>query len=277
VHVLHTSRKDSPCKDCVVVFDPAGKFLRSWGDQFVGGAHGFDLFTENGSEVLYITDLNHGLFKCTLDGKVLWHVENPRPDLYKDKKLKYRPSNVAVAPSGDIYLADGYGSFLIHHLDHQGNYKKTFGGPGWEKGQTNHPHGLFIDNRGKEPLLIVGMNGFGDGHPGLAQAFNLDGEHHSFWPTELRSPRSFDRRGDLVVIPDLDARVTLVGPDNKPVAQLGDAWTTKDEVRGKRKLARNAFTPGQHVCPHDAAFDKDGSIFISEWVENGRIIKLQKI
>ena len=34
VHVFHTSRKESPSKDCVVVFDPQGNFVRSWGEQF---------------------------------------------------------------------------------------------------------------------------------------------------------------------------------------------------------------------------------------------------
>src|SRR5438445_270156 len=41
VHVLHTSNKNSPCKDTVVVFAPDGSFVRSWGEQFFGTAHGF--------------------------------------------------------------------------------------------------------------------------------------------------------------------------------------------------------------------------------------------
>src|SRR3954468_20004675 len=43
VYVLHTSRKTSPVKDTVVVFDKEGKFLRSWGAEYFGTAHGFDL------------------------------------------------------------------------------------------------------------------------------------------------------------------------------------------------------------------------------------------
>jgi hypothetical protein len=44
-----------------------------------------------------------------------------------------------------------------------------------------------------------------------------------------------------------------------------------------RTKSRDHFTPGKFVCPHDAAFDKDGSIFISEWVDVGRVTKLQKV
>src|SRR5436309_2275095 len=92
VHVLHMSRKTSPCKDCVVVFDPQGKFVRSWGETFFGSAHGFDLIVEDGQEILYITDLKRGLYTTTLDGKLIWHVE--KPPFYEGKEIKYVPSNV---------------------------------------------------------------------------------------------------------------------------------------------------------------------------------------
>ena len=71
--------------------------------------------------------------------------------------------------------------------------------------------------------------------------------------------------------------VTLIDEENRVVAELGDGWTTHDEVRALRTKSRDHFTPGKFVCPHDAAFDKDGSIFISEWVEVGRVTKLQKV
>ena len=152
VHILHTSTKDSPSKDTVLHFDSKGRFIRSWGKDFEGSVHGFDLVEEGGREFLYITDQKRGLFKTTLDGKIVWHIE--KPDFYRDKTLSFRPSNVAVAPSGDVYLSDGYGSYFIHHFDSRGRYKRTFGGPGQDKGQTTHPHGLFVDTRGKEPLLV---------------------------------------------------------------------------------------------------------------------------
>jgi hypothetical protein len=31
------------------------------------------------------------------------------------------------------------------------------------------------------------------------------------------------------------------------------------------------------VCPHDAAFDHHGSIFVAEWVAYGRVVKLEKL
>jgi hypothetical protein len=277
VYVLHTSRSTSPVKDTVVVFDRDGKFLRSWGAEYFKTAHGFDLVEEDGREVFYITDMARGLFKTTLDGKVIWHVA--KPPFYDDHKdLKYTPTNVAVAPNGDVYFADGYGSWFIHHLDKNGNYKRTFGGPNEDDTKaTIHPHGLYVDVRGKEPLVVVAENDPKGLKPGRLHAFNLDCEHHSILPTKVRSPRHFDRRGNLVVIPDLDAVVTLINEENRVVAQLGDGFTTMKEVRTLRTKPREQFTPGKFVCPHDAAFDAAGNIYVSEWVEVGRVTKLRKV
>jgi hypothetical protein len=277
VYVFHTSRKTSPVKDAVVAFDKTGKFLRSWGSEYAGSAHGFDLVVEDGQQFFYLTDLKQGLFKTTLDGKVIWHVA--KPPFYNDRKdLKYTPTNVAVAPSGDVYFADGYGSWFIHHLDKNGNYKRTFGGPNDDdKKATIHPHGLYVDTRGKEPLVVVAENDPKGKNPGRLHAFNLDCEHHSVLPTKVRSPRHFDRRGHLTVIPDLDAVVTLIDENNQIVVQLGDGFTTMAEVRTLRTKPRDQFKPGKFVCPHDAAFDADGNIYVSEWVDVGRVTKLRKI
>jgi hypothetical protein len=191
--------------------------------------------------------------------------------------VKYRPSNVAVAPNGDVYLADGYGSYYIHHFTRDGRYVRTFGGPGENAGQTQHPHGLFVDRRGSEPLLVIGENDPKGEKPGRLQALALDGTHKRFLPTPVRSPRHFDQQGKLAVIPDLDARVTLVDENYQTVANLGDGWTTKTEVRTLRTKTSDNFTAGKFVCPHDAAFDQDGSIFVAEWVAYGRLVKLEKV
>jgi hypothetical protein len=275
VHVLHTSRPENQCKDTVVVFDSRGSFVRSWGETFFGTAHGFDLIEEDGREVFYITDMARGLYKTTLDGEIIWHVA--RPEFYEGKNLRYTPTNVAIAPNGDLYFADGYGSWYIHHLDKNGRYIGTFGGPGDSSDATIHPHGLFVDNRGKEPLVVVAENDPNGRKPGRLHRFTLDCKHHSYLDTPVRSPRHFDRRGNLVVIPDLDAVVTLIDEKNRVVTQLGDGFTTFEEVRALRSKSRDQFKPGKFICPHDAAFGHDGSIYISEWVDVGRLTKLEKV
>ena len=43
IYVHHTVHKDSQSSDAVLVYDEKGKFIRSWGPMFRGGAHGMHL------------------------------------------------------------------------------------------------------------------------------------------------------------------------------------------------------------------------------------------
>ena len=64
--------------------------------------------------------------------------------------------------------------------------------------------------------------------------------------------------------------------DNKLIVHLGDSnaptWNSP-----LRTQPRERFTPGIFVQPHGAAFDRDGNIFVVEWVEVGRVTKLRKV
>lgn len=78
---------------------------------------------------------------------------------------------------------------------------------------------------------------------------------------------------DVLLIPDLESRVTLFDKDNKLITHLGG-----DEIPGKlRGAAREDFPPGQFIHPHGCRFDRDGNIFITEWVQVGRITKLRRV
>jgi len=105
------------------------------------------------------------------------------------------------------------------------------------------------------------------------QNFTLDGQHINFVTDELRAPCHFHTRGELMVIPDLESRVTLFDKNNKLVTHLGDGGS----YVGLRDQSRDHFTPGKFVAPHSAYFDHDGNIFVVEWVEVGRVTKLRRI
>jgi hypothetical protein len=194
---------------------------------------------------------------------------------------EYKPTNVAVVPAdekdgtgkphpmrGYVFVADGNGKSWIHVLDPSGNYVRSFGGPGSQRGQTSCPLGIAIDSRQEgEPRLVVA-----DRSNRRLQYFTLDGRHTAFVTDELRSPCHFDTRGELLLVPDLEARVTLLDKDNKLVVQLGDG-----ENFGLRDKPREQFVAGKFIAPHSACFDNEGSIFVVEWVEVGRVTKLRKV
>ena len=55
IYVHHTVHATSERHDTMVVFDKHGKFVRSWGSEFEGGAHGLHIRREGSDEFLYLT------------------------------------------------------------------------------------------------------------------------------------------------------------------------------------------------------------------------------
>jgi hypothetical protein len=261
----------------MVVFDPNGKFVKSWGKEFKGGAHGLHIRREGKEEFLYLCDIQRGLMvKATLNGEEVFTLGYPKDSepyatsQAEGKPLKYSPTNVAVAQNGDIYIADGYGSSYLLQYNSKGEYIRTFGGPGNEPGQLSCPHGLIIDERGPKPILVVA-----DRSNKRIQRFTLDGKHIDFlYGTNAPCHFNVYKNGDMVV-PDLFARVTLMDGANRTITNLGD--DSQSDYMQTRKLSRDHFKPGKFVCPHSACFDHAGNIYVVEWVEVGRVTRLQKV
>ena len=119
------------------------------------------------------------------------------------KPAPYNPTNIAIAPNGDIYVGDGYGSYYVNQYTSKGEYIRTFGGKGSEPGRLAEPHGIWVDTRAAAPVLVVA-----DRRNNRLQRFTLDGTHIDFVPG-FRLPCHFDEQNGTVVIPDLHGRVTL--------------------------------------------------------------------
>jgi len=277
IYIHHTVFATSEKADTMVIFDSDGKFVKSWGKEFKGGAHGLTIHREGTNEFLYLCDTKRALVvKTTLNGEEVFTLGYPKeaepyakpgPD---GKPIKYSPTNLAVAPNGDFYVADGYGSSYINQYNSDGHYIRTFGGPGKEAGQLLCPHGIMVDTRGPEPILTVA-----DRTNQRLQRFTLEGKHIDFlYGTPAPCHFGVYKNGD-VVLPDLFARVTLLDRNNQLITQLGD--DSYSNYMETRKLTRDHFTPGKFVCPHGACFDHAGNIYVVEWVEVGRVSRLQKV
>jgi hypothetical protein len=276
IYVHHTVHATSDQHDTMVVFDEDGRFVRSWGKQFEGGAHGLHVTRDGANESLYLCDTKRAIVaKVTPSGEIVWQLGYPREsDKYPvnadgTPAVKYSPTNVAVAPNGDIYVADGYGSSYIIQYDAGGKYIRTFGGKGTQAGQLDCPHGLMVDTRAATPVLLVA-----DRANRRLQTFSLDGTHLGL-ADGFPHPCHFDEHKGTIVVPDLHARVTLIDTQNRIVAQLGEAPV--DSWKSIRSGPRAGFPSGQFVCPHSACFDHAGNIFVVEWVEVGRVTKLRKV
>lgn len=282
-------------EDTVVVFDPAGKYVRSFGKEYHAGGHGIDIRKEGSDEFAYLSNMSAGgpVVKCSLKGEVVWEKKGPPADAAgyapkppakeggKPTAAKYNPTNVAFLPDGGFFVADGYGSNFVHKYDAAGKWVKAFGGTGSDAGQFRTPHGLWVDARDPvKPVLVVC-----DRANARLQTFTPDGEFVSATkPREtVLFPANVDVRGGVLMVPDLHARVSLFDKQNNVIAHLGEDKAWRERVVGSLskgpavRVQPKEWPAGKFVHPHDAAFDKDGNIFVVEWVVTGRVTFLKKV
>lgn len=290
LYVIHEGRENLKDHPSIFVFDREGKFIRAFGQQFQGGGHGIEIRTEGKQQFIWVAAYQQvkSFAKLTLTGETVWQKFAPMesklyPEGEDTKPAKrwgrdaFLPTNFAFLPDGGFYLADGYGSYRIHRYDPAGKWVSMFGAIGKENGQFQTSHGVWLDDRpGRQPSVVVC-----DRANKRLQWFTLDGQHLKTLDGFIL-PANIDSRGDVLLVPDLSARITLLDKDNKVITHLGEdpewrAAVLKDGMKLRREEKGEGWVSGKFLHPHDACFDADGNIFVAEWVNTGRITKLRKV
>ena len=275
IYITHQGNPGS-----IFVFEPNGKFLRSMGklhNKGTGKGHGIDIRQEGSEEFIYLSPSDATLFytKMTLGGEVVW--KKGRAEINKDsggvldQAKRYRPTNTSFRPDGGYYLGDGYGSNYLFEYDRDDKFVRAIGGAGKQDGQFSTPHGQWLDDRDGTPKLVVA-----DRANKRLQWFDSEGKHIKTLDGFL-FPADIDTKDDLMLIPDLHARITILDAENSFAAHLGDDEQWRAQVLGNRMKMRGTpeqCKPGRFIHPHDACFDANGDIFVVEWVKTGRVTKL---
>ncbi|TDU72895.1 hypothetical protein EI77_01361 [Prosthecobacter fusiformis] len=141
----------------ILIFDKEGHVLDAWTLRLKAG-HGLSLDTRDGQEYLWLCDSSGAsVIKTSLKGEVLLKLPHAKDCGAYDATSKYAPTEAAVAPNGDVYVADGYGSQFILQFDAQGKFIRKFGGlssQAMNPGKFMQAHGVTIDLRGPEPLVL---------------------------------------------------------------------------------------------------------------------------
>lgn len=187
VYVLH--RNDAMP---IMVFDSHGKFLRAWGQGMFKTTH--FLRVDRGN--VWITDRGDmQAFKFSSAGKLLMTLgkkgvtgDNNSQDTFNGM------ADVAVAKSGDIFIADGEGpNARVVKFSKDGKFIKWWGGKGTNPGQFNVPHSISVDS--KDRFYVA------DRSNNRIQIFDQSGKFLEQW-VNFGTPWGLFIKNDLIYVVD---------------------------------------------------------------------------
>ena len=269
-------------KNNIIIYDRSGKLLTTWGKEFPGG-HGLTLFDEGGTDMLLICDPQTGrVVKTTTDGKTIMELPHPTKIGAYGEKDAWLPTETAVAPNGDIYVADGYGSQYILQFNAKGEYIRKFGGPGSGDDQFSTAHGVCIDRRDPKNITLIctsrGHNSF--------KRFTLEGKYLStlFLPGAFVCRAVIDGENLYAGVcwsrlryleqTNNSGFVTILDKNDKVISNPGG---TAPEYRdGTLQLMVQAQPIFNHC--HDVCIDGDKNIYVCQWNAGKTYpIKLERI
>lgn len=253
-------------KNNVLIYDKSGKLLEAWGTEYPG-AHGLTLHQENGEDFLFIADNNrHEVIKTTIDGKVVMTIPFPKKEGKYKSEDQFIPTETAIAPNGDIYIADGYGAQFISHFNAKGELLNIFGGRGEGDDYFDNAHGICLDDRdAKNPTLLITAR-----QRNQLKRFSLAGElievidlpgayicrpvihGENVYLAVLISKLPWDSQSGFVCILNKDNKVISVPGGSTPIY--------KDN---KLEQLHQTIKVFQH--PHDVCIDDDKNIYVAQW------------
>ncbi len=248
--------------DPVVLFDTEGNVIRSFGAGMILWPHG--MFVDREGNV-WIADAlgfgeqpagrGHEVLKFSPQGELLMTL-GQKGVAGTGEDTFTKPSDVLVAPNGDIFVADGHdagGNNRIVKFSADGTFIKAWGSTGSEDGEFRDPHALAMDSQGR---LFVG-----DRANSRIQIFDQDGNHLSTWT-------QFGRPSGLFI----DENDVLYAADSESNYERNPGWQRGIYIGSARTGWVSHFIPDPEPNPDESgtsgaegvAVDAQGNVYGAE-------------
>lgn len=252
---------DTPEIDPIMLVDQEGNILKMFGKNMIVWPHGIHVDPDGN---LWIADARgdeerkkgHQVHKFSPDGELLMSIGTAGV-AGQDKYVFTNPNDVAVAPNGDIFVADGHRPGTNNRIvkyNSKGEYIMEFGSAGAERGQFNEPHALAINSEGK---LFVG-----DRHNSRVQIFDLEGNHIDQWTQFGRPSGVYIDKNDMMYVADSESNTGYQrNPGWERGIRIGDSRT--GWVSAFIPDPNQGYMPGTSVAEGVTA-DEDGNIYSAE-------------
>jgi hypothetical protein len=282
-------------KNNVLVYSQNGKLLDAWGTGFPG-AHALKIVNENGEDFIYLVDsgwiLNRQwdghstdnwaspynkviaqsgfVAKLTLDGRLIFTIGHPQTIGVYRPDQPFRPTDVAIAPNGDIYITDGYGSDYLLQYDSQGRYIRHWGGADHSDAQLrlHNTHGIEVDLRNpNDPVLMVSSRA-----ENALKIFSLTGDYRS----SIKTPGAYIGgpvfHGDHFYAPvcwshlegknaDDSGFISIFDKHNKLIANLGG--TQPEYINDELQPMHTTWDIFNHC--HAVCVDDEQNLYVGQW------------
>jgi DNA-binding beta-propeller fold protein YncE len=207
----------------ILKFDASGKLLKSFGVGIFAYPHGFTMGPDGN---LWASDVNdqetvlgmsaknsagvimgQEVLKLSPDGKILMMlgkegVGGTGPDMFD------RPTGVAIAPNGDIFVSDGHypnkhDAARVVKFSKDGRFIKSWGHKGSAPGEFDEPHDIFIGGSAERVYVADRRNR-------RIQVFDQDGNFIAAWKQFGQPSSVFVGKDDTIYVgasfPDPNAK-----------------------------------------------------------------------
>ena len=246
----------------VLKFDASGNLVKSFGAGMIVRPHGLFIDRKNN---IWVTDgdAENGkgdqVFEFNQDGTVLLTlgkagVAGDREDTFN------KPSDVLIAPNGDIFVADGHGpgsNARIMKFSPDGKFKKAWGKQGTAPGEFNNPHSLAMDSKGRLFVADRGNN--------RVQIFDQDGKFLEEWKQFGRPSGVYIDKHDILYVADSESNMS-----RNPGVRRGIRVGSVKDGKVTAFIPDPVLNPGQGLEPTNGtaaegvAADDAGNVYGAE-------------
>lgn len=192
-------RKNPP----ILVFDAEGEMIDSWGDDLLVDGHG--IYVTGDDKIFAVARGVHEVIKFNVEGEIILRIGNRERPLWGAPFN--HPTDIAVSPSGEIYVSDGYGNARVHKFSPKGELLLSWGSPGRKPGEFHTPHGIWVDN---EEMVYVA-----DRDNNRVQIFNAEGIYLTSWTDFFHPMDIFMDSNGAFYVTDQTPRLTVLNSEGE--------------------------------------------------------------
>jgi DNA-binding beta-propeller fold protein YncE len=253
----------------ILVYEPDGRFVRSWGEGIFTDPHGLRI---GGDDSVYgVDDFDHTVRKFAPDGQLVWVLGSK--DVASNTGFKNddyrtivrggppfnRPTNLAISTSGDLYVTDGYGNARVHCFSGDGILKFSWGEPGSGPGQFNVPHAVTSDKFGR--ILVA------DRENNRIQVFSAKGQFVEEWTGLARPCDIAIDPGGFVFVAELGLYAgpyPFDAPPSDPTKHSRVSILDERGVLQARWGTADFAASGSFYAAHCLCLDSAGNLYVGE-------------